>query len=185
MCYHQNYEMKKMYFIIFYVEGEFMTEKIIYPHIERPWMKFYDKKLINSENPHTNLADYIKIKNQGNKYDLILMDIMMPNMSGETALAKLKENHNFKTPVIALTADAVAGAQEKYRNEGFIDYIAKPFSKDEIIEKISLILKEANNTVDKASNSGSKNIDHGFEYVFDATTKEEYLIKDGEKTNLQ
>ena len=43
-----------------------MTEKIIYPHIERPWMKFYDKKLINSENPHTNLADYIKIKNQGN-----------------------------------------------------------------------------------------------------------------------
>ncbi|MEG1411875.1 MAG: ATP-binding protein, partial [Terrisporobacter sp.] len=42
----------------------------------------------------------------GNEYDLILMDIMMPNMSGEAALAKLKENPDFKIPVIALTADA-------------------------------------------------------------------------------
>ena len=54
----------------------------------------------------------------GNEYDLILMDIMMPNMSGETALAKLKENPNFKIPTIALTADAVAGAREKYLNLG-------------------------------------------------------------------
>ena len=42
----------------------------------------------------------------GNEYDLILMDIMMPNMSGETAIAKLKENPNFNIPTIALTADA-------------------------------------------------------------------------------
>ena len=47
----------------------------------------------------------------GNEYDLILMDIMMPNMSGETALEKLKENKDFNTPVIALTADAIAGAK--------------------------------------------------------------------------
>ena len=57
-------------------------------------------------------------------------------MSGETALAKLKENPNFKIPTIALTADAVAGAQEKYIGEGFIDYLAKPFSKEQIREKI-------------------------------------------------
>ena len=77
----------------------------------------------------------------GNEYDLILMDIMMPNMSGETALAKLKENPNFNIPTIALTADAVAGAQEKYISEGFIDYIAKPFSKDQIKEKLDLVFK--------------------------------------------
>ena len=47
--------------------------------------------------------------NQNNNYDLILMDIMMPNMSGESALAKLKEKTDFNIPVIALTADAVAG----------------------------------------------------------------------------
>ena len=75
----------------------------------------------------------------GNEYDLILMDIMMPNMSGETAIEKLKENPNFNIPTIALTADAVAGAKEKYLSEGFVDYIAKPFSKDQIKEKLDII----------------------------------------------
>ena len=75
----------------------------------------------------------------GNEYDLILMDIMMPNMSGETAIAKLKENPNFSIPTIALTADAVAGAREKYLGEGFVDYIAKPFSKDQIKEKLDSV----------------------------------------------
>jgi len=79
-----------------------------------------------------------KVKD-GNEYDLILMDIMMPNMSGETAMAKLKENPNFEIPVLALTADAIAGAKEKYIGEGFIDYIAKPFSKEEIMEKLDII----------------------------------------------
>lgn len=75
----------------------------------------------------------------GNEYDLILMDIMMPNMSGETALKKLKENPNFNIPTIALTADAVSGAEEKYKSEGFIDYIAKPFKKEQIKEKLDMI----------------------------------------------
>ena len=80
----------------------------------------------------------------GKVYDLILMDIMMPNMSGETALKKLKENKDFNTPVIALTADAVAGAKEKYVSEGFVDYIAKPFSREQIKEKLDSIF--LNNT---------------------------------------
>ena len=62
--------------------------------------------------------------NSGIKYDLILMDIMMPYMSGETAFSKLKEDPNFKTPVIAMTADA--GNRDKYIKEyGFDDYIEK------------------------------------------------------------
>ena len=79
-----------------------------------------------------------KIKN-GNYYDVILMDIMMPIMNGEKCIQELKQIPNFDTPVIALTADAVAGSEEKYKSEGFIDYIAKPFSKDQIKEKISNI----------------------------------------------
>ena len=80
--------------------------------------------------------------NSGNTYDLILMDIMMPNMSGEVALEKLKENKGFNTPVIALTADAIAGAKEKYLSEGFVDYIAKPFSRDQIKEKLDKIFNK-------------------------------------------
>lgn len=80
--------------------------------------------------------------NAGNEYDLILMDIMMPNMSGEETIKKLKENKNFNTPVIALTADALSGAKEKYMQEGFADYIAKPFSKDQIKEKLDKIFKD-------------------------------------------
>ena len=80
---------------------------------------------------------------EGNEYDLILMDIMMPNMQGDVALEKLKENPKFKIPTIALTADAISGAKEKYLAEGFIDYIAKPFSKEQIKEKLDIAFKDS------------------------------------------
>jgi len=78
-------------------------------------------------------------KLKDNTYDLILMDIMMPNMNGEVTLSKLKENPDFKIPVIALTADAIAGAKEKYLSEGFVDYISKPFTRDQIKEKLDKV----------------------------------------------
>lgn len=80
-----------------------------------------------------------KVKN--NQYDLILMDIMMPNLNGEGAFKKLKEDHNFNTPVLALTADALETSKDKYLNEGFIDYISKPFNKEQIKEKLDKIFQ--------------------------------------------
>ena len=80
------------------------------------------------------------IKN-GNKYDLILMDIMMPVMSGEETLKELKKLDNFNIPVIALTADAVVNAESLYLSQGFVDYIAKPVSKTKLIEKVKVTLK--------------------------------------------
>lgn len=80
----------------------------------------------------------------GEKYDLILMDIMMPVMSGETAIRELQVITEFSTPVIALTADAVAGAEEKYISEGFVDYISKPFTKEQIKEKLDKIFSTNN-----------------------------------------
>lgn len=74
-------------------------------------------------------------------YDLILMDIMMPIMGGEETLRQLKEDPNFNTPVLALTADAIAGAKEKYISEGFKDYLAKPFNREQIQEKLDNIFK--------------------------------------------
>ena len=78
-------------------------------------------------------------KVKDNKYDLILMDIMMPNMSGEDTLKELKKDADFNVPVIALTADAVVGAKEKYVSEGFVDYISKPFNREQIKEKLDIV----------------------------------------------
>ena len=69
---------------------------------------------------------------QGQVYDLILMDDMMPKMSGIDTLKKLKEMPNFNTKVIALTANAISGMKEKYLKEGFDDYLAKPIDRQEL-----------------------------------------------------
>lgn len=71
-------------------------------------------------------------KVNSNTYDLILMDDMMPNMSGVETLHKLKEIDGFAIPVVALTANAVTGMKEKYLNDGFDDYLAKPINRDEL-----------------------------------------------------
>lgn len=61
-------------------------------------------------------------------YDIIFMDYMMPEMDGIQTLEKLRsmDTPNNKTPVIVLTADALAGVREKYIKAGFKDYISKP-----------------------------------------------------------
>lgn len=93
-----------------------------------------------------NGSECINMVASSNDYDLILMDIMMPVMNGEEALKKLKEIDGFNTPVIALTADAVAGSKEKYIKEGFADYLAKPFNKDGLKEKLDKIFNNEKET---------------------------------------
>ena len=56
-------------------------------------------------------------------------------------LERLKLIPDFETPVIAVTAIAEPGAQEKYESQGFADYIAKPFSKEELEKKIEKVFK--------------------------------------------
>lgn len=72
-----------------------------------------------------------KINNE-EKYDLILMDDMMPKLSGVETLKKLKEIEGFNIPVIALTANAISGMKEKYLSDGFNDYLSKPIDKNEL-----------------------------------------------------
>lgn len=73
-----------------------------------------------------------KIKN-GEIYDLILMDDMMPNMTGVETLKNLKQLDYFNIPTIALTANAISGMREKYLKDGFNDYLSKPIDKQELI----------------------------------------------------
>lgn len=65
-------------------------------------------------------------------FDMILMDIMMPKMDGTETLKRLKKIEGFNIPVIALTADAIEGTEEKYLNEGFDAYLSKPIDKTKL-----------------------------------------------------
>jgi signal transduction histidine kinase/CheY-like chemotaxis protein len=68
---------------------------------------------------------------QTEKFDLVLLDHMMPEMDGVEAFHRMKDDTshvNQKTPVVVLTANAVAGAREEYLKEGFSDYVSKPIN---------------------------------------------------------
>jgi CheY-like chemotaxis protein len=76
-------------------------------------------------------------------YDLILMDIQMPVMSGLTAAEKiraLESSTNSHIPMIAITANAMIGDKEKCLAVGMDDYIAKPFQPAALVEKIKKVI---------------------------------------------
>lgn len=80
------------------------------------------------------------------KYDLILMDHMMPEMDGVLTFEKLhgdKSSPNFETPVIMLTANTLAGMREQYMDVGFADYVSKPVRGAKLEEAIRRNLPES------------------------------------------
>lgn len=85
--------------------------------------------------------DCIARVSSGEKFDLILLDDMMPKMSGVDTLKKLKELPDFNIPVVALTANAISGMKEHYMAEGFNDYLSKPIEKDELLRVLNQYLK--------------------------------------------
>jgi CheY-like chemotaxis protein len=78
-----------------------------------------------------------------NNFDLILMDIQMPVMSGLVAAEKiraLESTTNSHVPIIAITANAMIGDKEKCLSAGIDDYISKPFQPAALIDKIKKII---------------------------------------------
>lgn len=70
-------------------------------------------------------------------YDLILLDDMMPKMSGKETLVRIK-SMNIDVPIVVLTANALSGEREKYISMGFDEYLSKPIDKREL----ELVLKK-------------------------------------------
>lgn len=74
------------------------------------------------------------------KYDLILLDHMMPDLDGLETFRQMKaldHSLNLKTPVIMMTANAIVGAREEYLDYGFDDYLSKPVMEADLIRVIS------------------------------------------------
>jgi len=87
---------------------------------------------IEIENAYSGKEFLDKI--EAERYDIILLDDLMPSMSGVEALQKMKEKRtlNQDTPVIALTANIDVGARKRYMGEGFSDYLAKPIFEEDL-----------------------------------------------------
>lgn len=72
--------------------------------------------------------------------DLILLDVMMPDMDGMSVLLNLRKNpHTTKVPIIFLTASVSNQDIAKYKNSGALDVIAKPFDPMTLVERIKKI----------------------------------------------
>ena len=72
---------------------------------------------------------------QRNNYDVVLMDIQMPEMDGLTAVRKIRENEagsDFRQRVVALTAHAMAGDHERFIEAGMDEHLSKPFRPDDL-----------------------------------------------------
>ena len=95
---------------------------------------------VETANSGSECIDYVL---DGKIYDLIFMDIMMPKMNGIETLENLKNIVGFKMPVVALTADVIAGMEEKYIKEGFDDCLAKPIVEEELYYMLRKFLKES------------------------------------------
>lgn len=76
---------------------------------------------------------------QQHNYDVILMDIQMPEMSGIDATQLIRSNsdpNKANIPIIALTANALKGDSDKYLSAGMNDYISKPFEEEQLYQKL-------------------------------------------------
>lgn len=81
-----------------------------------------------------------------NIYDLIILDIMLPNVDGFTILKKIREVGT--TPVIMLTAKDGVSDKVKGLKLGADDYMTKPFYRDELIARVNALLRRYNNSFD-------------------------------------
>lgn len=69
-------------------------------------------------------------------FDLVLMDIQMPKMDGYTATRHIREELKLDTPIVAMTAHAMAGEREKCLSNGMNDYISKPINEEHLFKMI-------------------------------------------------
>jgi CheY-like chemotaxis protein len=90
-----------------------------------------------------NGIEGIEMLERDDEIDVVLMDVMMPEMDGLEATQKIRENPRFeKLPIIALTAKAMKGDREKCLQAGASDYITKPVEGLQLLSLLRVWLYE-------------------------------------------
>lgn len=80
-------------------------------------------------------------KLQEQEFDVVLMDIQMPNMDGTEAIKRIRQTPAYaELPVIALTANVLAHEVKQYGQIGFTAHLGKPFQKEQLVSKINEVL---------------------------------------------
>jgi CheY-like chemotaxis protein len=85
---------------------------------------------------------------KNNHFDLILMDLQMPEMDGIEATKQIREM-GYKMPIFALTANVFSDVKEKVLESGMNDYISKPFNPNELYSKLQTHFKSKDNSSSK------------------------------------
>lgn len=86
---------------------------------------------------------------QSQKFDAIILDLLLPSMSGEELLRKMREEKD-NTPVIVLSAMGASGIKTRLLNQGADDYLVKPFSFVELVARVQSILRRFRNQVGRS-----------------------------------
>ncbi|MCR5790512.1 MAG: response regulator transcription factor [Lachnospiraceae bacterium] len=102
----------------------------------------------------TDAWDYIS----SGSYDVVVLDIMMPGMSGLEVLAKMRKDR-IKTPVLLLTAKAEVEDRIEGLNTGADDYLPKPFATGELIARIKALGRRSENYADLENSAGGLILD--------------------------
>ncbi len=100
-------------------------------------LEVYQMEVLTAENGKAAL----EILNANPDIDIVLMDIMMPEMDGYETMREIRKNPKFKKlPIIALTAKAMKGDREKCLEAGAFDYIAKPVDINQLVSMFRVLL---------------------------------------------
>ena len=124
------------------------------------------KKVFSDWNTYVDMADNgliaLEMLRNGN-YDMILMDMQMPEMDGYTAVRKIRaefDEPKRSIPIMAMTAHAVSTEKQKCFDAGMDDYISKPFDPDDLKRKIILLTNSHNKIQNISQSSENRNINH-------------------------
>ncbi|MCR9065931.1 MAG: PAS domain S-box protein [Cytophagales bacterium] len=117
------------------VEDNFLNQKLALKVLE---IQGFDAKMCENGRKAVELL-------QHECFDIILMDLQMPEMDGYTAAEYIRKELKLDTPIMAMTAHSIVGEKDKCLSMGMDDYITKPFEPEHLFEKINKLVRRKRN----------------------------------------